>query len=251
MQRLLRAWPEAFLARHIVIAEGKTEYGISLHLLETWDRRRAEQQKSPSSALGVVAVEGRGGNEAVKLAELLLNAGFRVTLFADSDVEDVNRKATTVAAAGGAVVQWAGGLNTEQAVCSELAPAGLTALIDLAIKVAEDPEAAAIAYADHLKDRGAPRIDTVLSVTSWQEVGINVDRAQEIVAAAAHAKSWFKNVDRGRQLGAFLLMSLELEGCPLRLALAQLEAAVYAPALALSTGPALTRDTTADSGSQL
>jgi hypothetical protein len=49
LQRLLRGWPEAFLARHIVVAEGKAEYGISLHLMETWDRHRAELQKPPSS----------------------------------------------------------------------------------------------------------------------------------------------------------------------------------------------------------
>jgi hypothetical protein len=250
MQRLLRGWPEAFLARHIVIAEGKTEYGISLQLMETWDRQRAEQQKSPSSALGVVAVEGRGGNQAVKLAQLLLDAGFRITLFADSDVEDVNNKAATVAAAGADVVQWMGSLNTEQAICSELDPAGLTALIDLAIKVAEDPEVAMIAYADHLKDRGAPRIDTVLSVTSWKEAGIEIDRAQEMVAEAAHAKGWFKNVDRGRRLGAFLLSRMELEAGPLRSALAQLEAAVYAPGSTVPTDPAPIKDTIADDRSQ-
>jgi hypothetical protein len=250
MQRLLRGWPEAFLARHIVVAEGKTEYGISLHLMETWDRHRAKEQMSPSSALGVVAVEGRGGNDAVNLARLLLDAGFRVTLFADSDVEDVNGKAATVTAAGGTVVQWAGGLNTEQAVCSELDPTGLTALIDLAVKIAENPEVAAIAYADHLKHYGAPRTETVLSVTSWQDVGTDVGRAQQIVAAAAHAKGWFKNVDRGKQLGAFVLSRSELEGGPLRSVLAQLEAAVYASADALSADPAYTEDTVADGGFQ-
>ncbi len=250
MQRLLRGWPEAFLARHILVAEGKTEYGMSLHLVEAWDRQRAEQLKSPSAALGVVAVEGRGGNNSVKLARQLLESGFRITLFVDSDVEDVNTEAAALAAVGGAVVRWTGDLNTEQAVCSELDAAGLTAFIDLAVKIAESSEVAAIAYADHLKDRGAPRTDTVLNVASWQDAGIEIDRAQEIIAAAAHAKSWFKNVDRGKQLGAFILSRSELESGQLRSALAQLEAAVYAPGDSLSADPASTEDTVADRGMQ-
>jgi hypothetical protein len=71
-----------------------------------------------------------------------------------------------------------------------------------------------------------------------------------MVAEAAHAKGWFKNVDRGRRLGAFLLSRMELEAGPLRSALAQLEAAVYAPGSTVPTDPAPIKDTIADDRSQ-
>ena len=51
LRPLLKACPEAFLARRIVINEGKTEYGVVLEHLDEWDAD-TEPEPAPSAALG-------------------------------------------------------------------------------------------------------------------------------------------------------------------------------------------------------
>lgn len=204
IQKLLRASPEAFLARRIAIGEGKTEFGLLLGLLDQWDAEAAGSGTPVSAALGVVAVEG-SGSDTVTRGEILDDLGYEVTLLMDSDVDAVNVKADAFAARPrAAVVRWRDNFNLERAVCEVLDADGLTALIQLGIALSEHPEDGSTNFLTHLKNFGLPSELTSLEVGEWIGSGYTLPEARDLVARVASKKSWFKQVHRGRALASHL-----------------------------------------------
>lgn len=236
LRMLLKTSPEAFLARRIVINEGKTEYGVILEHLDKWDLGSAPQP-APSAALGVVAIEGNGGTGSAAWAEQFLKVGYDVVLFIDSDDEAANKLVPAIESAGGAVIQWSGNHSIETAVCAQLDEIGLNAFIQAALDVADDRDASEQSFAAKLVAKGAPAAASVadtLDVTTWETAGIKLERAREIVGEAAkgkqHAKekAWFKRVDKGRRLGRFILETSELQTGEIGAKLEELKTAIYA-----------------------
>lgn len=235
LRPLLKACPEAFLARRIVINEGKTEYGVVLEHLDEWDED-TDSDAVPSAALGVVAIEGNGGPGSAGRAAQFLNLGYQTVLFMDSDDDNANTLADQVAAGGGAVIRWDGDHSIETAVCAELSGAGLTAFIEVAIEVAEDPDSARTTYATALITNGAPDgcsgADT-LDVSTWASAGVDLNQARDVVGKTAKGKSkdkgWFKRVDKGRRLGRFILDTPELQAGDVKSKIDALKEAIYAP----------------------
>lgn len=230
LRRLLKTSPEAFLARRIIINEGKTEYGVVLELLDEWNLG-GNPEPAPSAALGVVAIEGNGGTGSLAWAEQFLHAGYQVVLFIDSDDAATNQMVPDIKTLGGAVVQWEGEHSIETAVCAQLDEAGLTQFIQAALDVADDLDGAAQSYAGKLESLGAPGAKTgaeLLNVATWAHAGVDLKRAREIVGRAAKSKSWFKRVDKGRRLARFMLDTPGLQTGDVRAKLDELKAAIYA-----------------------
>lgn len=211
MQKLIRASPEALLARRIVIGEGKTEYGLLLGLLDRWDAEVAKGGDPVSAARGVVAVEG-SGSQTVTRGEILDGLGYEVTLLLDSDVDAVNTKADTFATRPrAAVIRWRDGFNVERALCEVLDADGLTALIQLGIDLSEHPDDGATNFLVHLKNHGLPPELTDLEVAHWVDTGYTIGQARQLIANVASKKDWFKQVHRGRHLAARLMAAPHLE----------------------------------------
>ena len=238
LRPLLKACPEAFLARRIVINEGKTEYGVVLEHLDEWDAD-TESDAVPSAALGVVAIEGNGGTGSAGRAAQFLNLGYDVVLFIDSDDANANTLADHVAADGGTVTRWEGDHSIETAVCAELTATGLTGFIEAALEVADDPDSARAVYAAALVANGAPEGSAgaeTLDVSTWAAAGVKLDQARDIVGKTAKGKNkdkdkgWFKRVDKGRRLGRFILDSADLEGGQVKSKIDALRKAIYASA---------------------
>jgi putative ATP-dependent endonuclease of OLD family len=213
LKPVIKASPEAFLARRVVMGEGKTEYGLLLGLFGAWDTELEAADGVPTAALGVVGVEGSGGTGSAGRAKELLDAGYEVVLVLDSDDQAANALVPDVESAGGKVVQWTGGVCTERAICDQLSAEGLTAFIDTAVEAADDPETSRVSFADQLKARGAPSVsekDAQLDVAAWVAAGNTLEQARVTVGDTAKDKSWFKNVDRGKALAAVVLSRPEL-----------------------------------------
>lgn len=236
LRRLLKSSPEAFLARRIVINEGKTEYGVVLEHLDVWNFG-PKAEPTPSAALGVVAIEGNGGTGSAAWAEQFLSADYEVVLFIDSDDDAANSRTSAIESAGGTVVQWSGAHSIETAICSQLDEAGLTAFIEAALDVADDREGSAQSYAAKLVAKGAPAASTgadPLDVTTWAAAGIDLASARGIVGSAAKGKdvdkdkAWFKRVDKGRRLARFILETPALQTGEIKAKLDELKAAIYA-----------------------
>lgn len=236
LRMLLKGSPEAFLARRIVINEGKTEYGVVLEHLEEWNLG-PNREPAPSAALGVVPIEGNGGTGSAAWAGQFLHAGYEIVLFIDSDDEAANDLVPAIKTAGGTVVQWSGAHSIETAICAQLDEIGLNAFIEAALDVADDREASAQSYAAKLVAKGAPPRNTgadPLDVVTWAAAGVSLDEAREIVGLAAKGKdidkekAWFKRVDKGRRLGRFILETPALQTGEVKAKLDELKTAIYA-----------------------
>ena len=230
LRKLLKRSPEAFLARRIVINEGKTEYGVVLELLDEWNLG-SNPEPSPSAALGVVPIEGDGGTGSAAWAKQFLDAGYDIVLFIDSDDDETNNLVPAIRAAGGIVVQWSGKHSIETAICAQLDETGLNAFIEAALDVADDRDASAQSYTSKLVANGAPAAKTgadTLDVTTWPESGVRLERAREIVGLSARDKAWFKRVDKGRRLGRFILEAPALRAGAVQSTLEELKTAIYA-----------------------
>jgi putative ATP-dependent endonuclease of OLD family len=227
LQAIIRSSPEAFLSRRILLGEGKTEYGCLLAKLEEWDRE--PDRRVPSSALGVVAVEGGGGDTSISRALTLLGAGYEVVVLMDSDVEADVGRAQEIEHTGGVVVRWSDGLNTETAICAELDEDGLTAFIVAAVEASDDPETAEQSLHDQLIGRGAPNTAAQGDVATWISPTFTVEDARRVIGGTAHKARWFKNVARGQRLGRFISEQTQLASGSVSGVLAQLRDATYAP----------------------
>lgn len=216
LKPILKKNPEAFLCRRVVMAEGKTEYGLLLAFLEGWDADMDGEGKLPSAALGVAGAEGGGGTTSCQWTQALLGVGYDVVLFLDSDEPNANGMVPGVEAAGGKVVQWSGGVCTERAICEHLDAEGLTAFLTAAVAAHEDQdaEAALSSVVAAVHNRKAPTTQPPLDVAKWIEAGTDLVTARDIVGLAASKTQWFKNVDKGRHLAAFLLSRPELKTGP-------------------------------------
>lgn len=229
LQKVLRSSPEAFLAGRVVLVEGATEYGFTLELLDGWNRDLAATGEPSSGALGVEVVQG-SGNATIERARVLADLGYDVVLLIDSDVEKDRVAADALATQGVAVVRWKDPFYLERAATDALNGAELTALIEKAIELSDDPSASRNNYLVHLKKCGLSEEITTLVVNDWTELGVDLNAARNHVAHAAHKFDWFKQVHKGRALATLVLAAEGYATTDTASKVQSLRDAVFAPA---------------------
>lgn len=201
MLRLRRARPSSLLARRVLVAEGKTEHGLLLECLETWDAERDGAGLSTSAGEGVAIQDAGGGTEVAPRAEALAELGFAVAGFLDNDDRAVDAAVLDALIAGAAMIRWDEGCCTERQICSQLEADGLSSFIKQGV-ARRDSEQTVL---DDLNSvSGAPKVPS-LEVKDWIADGMTVEDARARVAAAAIARKWFKEVEGGRALGKWLM----------------------------------------------
>jgi hypothetical protein len=199
---LVRSTPDALLASRVIVGEGKTEVGLLRTYGDFWvtDHGESLAQK------GISIVDG-GGQNAAKRALDLAGLGLPVLLVADSDVA-LKPSATTLAAAGVVVVQWAGSMSTEQRLAADLSPEGLQAAFEAVVD--EDREPAHVIDAilasapgtAALRRLGAGRSDVGDDLEALRAAGLTEEEIREAFGTTAKSKNaWFKRIDHGETLG--------------------------------------------------
>jgi putative ATP-dependent endonuclease of OLD family len=202
LQRVRRSRPSSLLARRIVVAEGATEYGLLLELVDYWDINRISYGLSTAAGEGVAIQDSQGGPEVPLRAEALAAIGYGAAAFMDNDDRGSDVAVETARAAGVVIVRWDRGLSLEGQICSNLDANSLTSLVFLGVELRGGEETV-------LQDLNA--IDSAHPVSSfkvdeWIATGIlPLEQARERVARAASKRKWFKNVEGGRALGAWLI----------------------------------------------
>lgn len=126
-QNLLRANPQAFFGRRVLLCEGQTEYGFC-RALEDFHVSRGGR---PFSHCGTVIVVG-GGSQFVQYADMYLRLGVELMVFCDSDEDTANEKKERIAGLGATVVSWRDGESFEQGIFSEVTPMAVHQLLTLA-----------------------------------------------------------------------------------------------------------------------
>ena len=200
--RLRRQRPSSFLAKRILVVEGKTEEGLTLALIEAWDCEQIIAGRAVAAGEGVVVQDGQGGSEVAPRALVLKALGYEVGIFVDHDDASVDPSVSKAAAASVPVIRWLAGHNTESQVIEELDADLLTSFLELASTFRGSKES----ILDDLRRNYLPSTVTKLDVDEWLETAeVNIEGAREIISDAAAKCGWFKSVDGGRAIGGWLL----------------------------------------------
>ncbi len=193
-QQHLRGAPEAFLARKVLVGEGRTEQGFARGLDEWW-----QTSDFDSFALqSVVAIDGGGKDKAPLVAEHLRDLGYEVLLVLDSD-EAPNPDALKRAEEKGTIVhQWPGECSTEERLFLDLPWNGVRDMIKLAVTFVGQDSVMAV------MDRALSAAD--LPTVTDAKLGAERDTpaVRRILGKVAKDKSWFKDITRGEQLAAII-----------------------------------------------
>ncbi|UWR73181.1 ATP-dependent nuclease [Phaeobacter inhibens] len=207
-QRHVRSNPHAFLAPRLLIGEGRTEVGFWRGLDDLW----CVDDKESFAYQGVVAIDGGGNDNAVKLGLHMQKLGYScfVLLDTDVDVSEVNKQ--KFKDAGGQVAEWIEDCDIERRVFLDVPWTTVREIIDftlevvgegrvlnnlfLANKEAVDIDRAAL---DALADSEANRkwLASAATLKVEKKPGVKEDR------------SWFKDMTRGEQLGKFVFGCLK------------------------------------------
>ena len=214
-QRHLRGEPEAFLARKVVVCEGRTEQGLARGLDLYW----TEKEKLDSFAVrGAVAVDGQGSS-APALADHLVELGYGVFLLLDTDEKVSDLVLEGLRQKGVVVLEWPEDCSTEQRIFRDVSWGVLLKLIALAADcVTADSVRAQLNNV--LGADGLPKQESLEFPSSLDSVAFRTALAK---AAKNEKKAWFKDISRGELLAEILGPELkQISGSPLALGLAAL-----------------------------
>ena len=138
IQGALRAYPEALLARTVVVCEGASEIG----LLRGIDQYRASEGGESAYAAACAFLDSSGGTpeRTLQRAQIFRGLGFETVAFMDSDVELDQDELKKAQDSGVRVFLWADGRALEQAMFAGVSNAAVNELIDLAIELNSEQE---------------------------------------------------------------------------------------------------------------
>ncbi len=183
LQGTARLFPEAFLAKSVLVCEGATEVGF-VRGIDQWC---ADRGKPSLHAAGTCLISG-GGDEMLKRASAFVALGYRTALLRDDDKRpDPDEEA--LFELSGKVFKWQEGRKIEAEIFASIPSGAAIALLDLA-----------------LEDLDQPVLDAQLSSASGNQVSIASIReeakagelspiAREALGTASGKKSgWFKSV---------------------------------------------------------
>ena len=183
-----------FLARKILVGEGRTEQGLVRGLDEWWQTAG----KNSFALQAAVAIDGEGKDKAPLIAEHLRDLGYEVWLLLDSD-EEPNQADLKRAKDKGAIVhQWPDKCSTEERLFLDLPWACVRSMIALAIEFTSI-ESVRTLIDNALSAAGLP-------TTTEARLGNERDTPQvrRILSKVANDKKWFKTISRGERLASLI-----------------------------------------------
>jgi putative ATP-dependent endonuclease of OLD family len=188
VQGTIRCFPEAFLARRVIVCEGASEVGLIRGLDAYWSANG-----SPSlHAAGVALVDTGGGDadRAYERARAFQLLGYRVAVVQDNDKAPTREVVQRFESSGGCVVSWRDGRALEDELFLSAPAASVRALIDLAVELTEDGR-----VAEHIKTRsnGSYSLQTVLADGEQNGYSPDVRRVLGLSSRVRKA-GWFKSI---------------------------------------------------------
>jgi putative ATP-dependent endonuclease of OLD family len=184
VQGTIRTFPDALLAKSVLVCEGASEVGLTRGI----DLSRQAANLPSLMALGTALVDG-GGDRCFERARQFQAMGYRTALLRDSDIVVHAEVEAAFRAAGGSVFSWTPGNALEDELFGSLDPASLVRMIDLAIELREEGTVDA-----HIRTASGNLCDlaTVRGVATFGVASIE-DRAL-LGRASRLSRGWYKNV---------------------------------------------------------
>jgi len=222
IQALMRFTPRALFARRILVTEGNTEIGLLLGIRDNWPPHHAGK---PIEQLGVAIADGNGA-QACAMALALHDLGYQTAIFRDSDTALSGDEKVSLGASGIPVIEYGGGLNTEQAIFYAAADTHVQELLNFA---REERGSDAIDNNLDLKITGLTLTEIREEFTVWELLcGLNGLQLREAIAEVAVRKKWFKDQRIGRGIAPMVwAIATAAPASRLALTLAHAEAWLY------------------------
>jgi len=183
-QKLMRSEPSAFLAKRIIVCEGKTEQGI----LRGMDTKWQKDNKQGMWSYGVVSVNG-GGENSFNVAKQFNSLEYQVLWWGDSDATGHEKAKKDIKDAGIPIVEWADQTNIEERIFLDLPWNGIKELIG---------------FVEDLYGKQSI-VDQVRSIDA--NIASDIDTwadSQDIRKAlgkTAHDKKWYKCISYAENIG--------------------------------------------------
>lgn len=195
LQKTIRACPEAFFAKKVIICEGATEVGIC----RAMDKWRKQSLKKQMSFKDCAYIDGTG-NTIVQRVDEINNVGIKTALFCDSDLTKINEKKSQWKTDGVSIFDCEDTLCLEQQVFKDLPWDGVKSLLQYAKDM--NPDSFATAFSDHMSN----------PVESWNDTE---DLRDKIISEfktksdGGSGKKWFKAIHHGEALGEIVFTHLD------------------------------------------
>lgn len=205
LQPIVRKASEAFLARKVLVCEGKTELGFCRYLDRHWT-----ESGSSFGLLGIALADG-GGTEAAKVTQAFARLDYHVALLGDTD-RPLNPDADTLQRDGASVFLWEGGVCIEQRILQDLPWEGVVTLVNAAMNEHGDTS-----VRDSVKDR----LDGAMTILAndpddWLK-GLDETLLRDAIGRAAKdfrdKKGWFKRVDLAEKLAEIVVQHTDAIQC--------------------------------------
>jgi hypothetical protein len=188
-RKLVRRYPEAFLATKIIVCEGETEMGVLL-AMDLWWQLHA---KESFAYLGIVPVDGGGYVPAAQYARRLSGLGYGVAYLGDSD--DPPDEAGMIDA-NVTVLLWADALSIEERAARDLSWAAVVSVLRHGIaKKGEQTVRGSLIGIHGLTD--ALKTSQLLELAETPELRV-------AIGSAAKGGGWFKSLDDGEVFGRII-----------------------------------------------
>ncbi|TPE43602.1 ATP-dependent nuclease [Pontibacter mangrovi] len=188
-QGVLRANPEAFFAKKIIVCEGATEVGI----VRAINNHRIKMGRTSATLEGVKLTDGKGSNQVI-YSDGFLRAGFEVCMFCDSDEPNVNRVKESLRSQGISIIDCEDNLSIEQQVFKDLPWAGVKQLIEQ-----QKHSTSNASVEDSVGNRYKHYVKNGVLKEGWADVEDEMLRLT--LGDVAKDREWFKSITKGEMLG--------------------------------------------------
>lgn len=244
IQKIVRAIQEAFLSPGIIICEGKTEAGFLIALDQYYWQEKHKNSTAfkyqTMAEAGITPVESPrgGGSESPQYALAMVELGYRVAYFGDSD-RDLNPSEAEMKAKGvEQVFLWDEKMSIEERLCQDLPWEGLKALVDLAVELhgsekiwQEIRQKTNGAYQSTVDAEDLDALKNQLSELSIREVIGAAAKGYKVTVSSVKERKrgeWFKRMDKSKLLGELVAIYLDqMKNTPTYQLLALLEQWAY------------------------
>lgn len=189
-QSTIRCYPEAFLARTVIVCEGASEVGLIRGLDEFW----IAQGYRSLQAAGVGYVDATGGDadRCFYRASAFQQLGYRVAAVQDNEKTPTPATVAAFVAAGGYHLTWRDGRALEDELFASLPAAAVTALIARGLELTEDG-----LVDQHIRTRSSGKL-TLAAVQAEGLSGTYSVATRTVLGEASRIRKagWFKSITK-------------------------------------------------------
>jgi len=194
-QGTIRANPDSFFGKAVIVCEGATEVGI----IRGINNYLISIEEKPLSMRGITYADGKGGDQFITYSKVFNKLGFHVATFCDSDVAGINSKKASLRLLGIEV------FDCEESYCTEVQIFHFLPWETIEKMPILQEQSKKDAISSQIQNLQYKSIDINDLTNLGEEQKVNLRKA---IGLAAHKGNWYKNITEGEYLGELIMQNL-------------------------------------------